>query len=267
MTEVQTKLNNGFMPLPNNLCEALYSSRLSGTEYAVILFVYRQTVGFQNDDRLLTASYISVGTGIPCNTVQKALAKLIDKNILLASSPKAHTKRKLCVNQRVSEWLVENGVPKTVNLFVPTMFAENDQPSLPFYTNNKIQENKNNIINTGDRDILSLSPDDIAPVTNYQKIIDLFNSICGNSLPKVKQLTEQRRKLIRQANKYLQGDFDKLFRAVEDSDFLTGRNGKWTACNFDWILKPNNIVKILEGNYSNRTSTSKIAQRDYDEEF
>lgn len=43
-----------------------------------------------------------------------------------------------------------------------------------------------------------------------------------------------------------------LFKRVEASDFLTGRNGEWTACGFDWLLKENNIIKVLEGNYDNR---------------
>jgi hypothetical protein len=38
---------------------------------------------------------------------------------------------------------------------------------------------------------------------------------------------------------------------VQDSDFLTGRTGKFTA-SFDWIIKPANRQKILEGNYANK---------------
>ena len=35
-------------------------------------------------------------------------------------------------------------------------------------------------------------------------------------------------------------------------EFLTGRDGKWHGCSFDWILKPANWQKITEGNYENK---------------
>ena len=38
---------------------------------------------------------------------------------------------------------------------------------------------------------------------------------------------------------------------MQDSDFLSGKNGKWYGCNFDWILKPENLKKILSGAYDN----------------
>ncbi len=40
-------------------------------------------------------------------------------------------------------------------------------------------------------------------------------------------------------------------RRMAESDFLNGRNnGAWTA-TIDWMLRPNNFTKIIEGNYDN----------------
>lgn len=89
---------------------------------------------------------------------------------------------------------------------------------------------------------------------DYNSVVNLFNSIC-TSLPQIKKLTEKRRKAIKSADKTLDGDFKKLFETVESSDFLTGRSGKWNGCGFDWVLNPSNLVKILEGNYTNKLST------------
>ena len=41
-----------------------------------------------------------------------------------------------------------------------------------------------------------------------------------------------------------------LLRKVNDSDFLSGRSSDWCA-TFDWIMKPANMVKVVEGNYDN----------------
>lgn len=35
------------------------------------------------------------------------------------------------------------------------------------------------------------------------------------------------------------------------SDFLNGRNNKCWVASLDWLLRPNNFVKVIEGNYDN----------------
>ena len=47
-------------------------------------------------------------------------------------------------------------------------------------------------------------------------------------------------------------EFGRICRQVEESDFLTGRSGKWTGCSLDWLLRPENWQKVREGNYSQR---------------
>lgn len=57
----------------------------------------------------------------------------------------------------------------------------------------------------------------------------------------------------------------EVFKQVEQSDFLTGRNGRWGKCGIDWILKPENFSKIIEGNYDNRKPTDTKSSFDLDE--
>ncbi|WP_405345637.1 phage replication initiation protein [Ruminococcus sp.] len=100
---------------------------------------------------------------------------------------------------------------------------------------------------------------------DYQAVVDKFNSIC-KSLPRVKSLNDERRKAIKNAQKVLDGmTFDELFSKIESSDFLTGRGGKWSCC-FDWILKPTNLTKIVEGNYNN-LSCNNPSNTTYSEEW
>ena len=99
---------------------------------------------------------------------------------------------------------------------------------------------------------------------HYQEIIDLFNSICV-SLNKVRNLTDTRKKKIKSAYKLLNGDYEGLFKRVEESDFLSGRSGKWDKCGFDWIMKQENMVKILEGNYDNKGGNNSGENRKHSE--
>lgn len=88
---------------------------------------------------------------------------------------------------------------------------------------------------------------------DFQAVISLFNSIC-TSLPKIQKLTENRKRNIRNADKQLNSDFKSFFEKVERSDFLSGRKTDWKA-SFDWILNPQNLVKVIEGNYENKSKS------------
>ena len=95
---------------------------------------------------------------------------------------------------------------------------------------------------------------------NVNLVSERWNQIV-TSLPKVSRLTEQRKKSIK-AKKATLEEFEEVFKKVESSDFLSGRNKKWLACGFDWVLEPRNWTKIIEGNYDRQEFTqqkSKIA--------
>lgn len=108
-----------------------------------------------------------------------------------------------------------------------------------------------------DNTLLSVSADTKQRI-NYEDIMSLFNSICV-SLPKIRNLTDLRKQKIRKASKELNGDFESFFKKIENSDFLTGKNGNWNGCNFDWVFKPQNLIKIIEGNYDNKKPKSETA--------
>lgn len=96
---------------------------------------------------------------------------------------------------------------------------------------------------------------------DYKVILDSFHSIC-KSLPKVVKFTDQRQKALDSAQKVLgEVTFEKFFEKIEKSDFLAGRKSAW-RCDFDWVLKTENIVKILEGNYDNRSEKKKADYSD-----
>ena len=88
--------------------------------------------------------------------------------------------------------------------------------------------------------------------SKYEEIINQYHNILPE-LPKMIKITPKRKTLLNSLLK----DFDEktmieVFQMAKESDFLTGKidSSKWKA-SFDWILNPNNFVKILEGNYKN----------------
>ena len=88
-----------------------------------------------------------------------------------------------------------------------------------------------------------------------EKVISDFKRICIG-LVQPEKLTDHRRRLIYQAE--ADGvDFTELFERAQQSDFLTGRDGKGGGFGFDWVLEPKNRQKIIEGNYDNRGQPTK----------
>ena len=89
-----------------------------------------------------------------------------------------------------------------------------------------------------------------------EKVISDFKRIC-TGLVQPEKLTDHRRRLIYQAE--ADGvDFTELFERAQQSDFLTGRDGKGGGFGFDWVLDPKNRQKIIEGNYNNRAPTKTV---------
>ena len=107
----------------------------------------------------------------------------------------------------------------------------------------KVKENKEEI----------LSPAALSTAAPFDHIVSLYHSFCP-ALPKLQRLTDKRKKTIR-ARWRADPDLEKfklLFNKAQASDFLTGRDGKWTNCNFDWLMHEHNMLKVLEGNYDTR---------------
>ena len=106
---------------------------------------------------------------------------------------------------------------------------------------------------------------------DYSSVYNSYNSICSDMVTAIDSLS--RRCAVDNAMELLDGvTFDELFERVRQSDFLTGRNGKWYGCNFDWIMQPEHLQKIMSGAYDNPSPkkpsppayTKPIRQTSYD---
>lgn len=89
-----------------------------------------------------------------------------------------------------------------------------------------------------------------------EQILQLYHEKCP-SLPKVLKLTVKRVKLVNaRLKEYSIDDITKVFEKAERSEFLKHGSGTWKGADFEWILNTNNFLKIMEGNYDNKTNTA-----------
>ena len=133
----------------------------------------------------------------------------------------------------------------------------------PYATNRRIVKNSNNILkkeNIKERKEVDSqnSPTFVATATqkvDYSKLLEFFNQTIrdgGSVIKEIRQLTE-RRKLAIQARARENGkeSLMEVIKQAAKSDFLNGRNDRGWVADFDWLMRPNNFVKVLEGNYNN----------------
>ena len=55
-------------------------------------------------------------------------------------------------------------------------------------------------------------------------------------------------------------DFLKAIKSINECPFLLGQNERGWVITFDWLIKPSNFAKVLEGNYKPRVTQSVIQQ-------
>lgn len=89
---------------------------------------------------------------------------------------------------------------------------------------------------------------------NYSELRDFFNAEADkakSAMPRINGISEARKKYIQA--RYREFGYDALFKAITNavqSDFLNGKNRRGYIANFDWIFKPTNFPKVLDGNYN-----------------
>lgn len=100
--------------------------------------------------------------------------------------------------------------------------------------------------------------------SQINQIINLWNSLDGN-IPKITALnsgTKRHKMLIARIREY---NFDTVCKAIDNikqSRFLQGYVNDF-AITFDWFVRPNNFIKVLEGNYTDKPSQEPKREEGY----
>lgn len=95
-------------------------------------------------------------------------------------------------------------------------------------------------------------------------VMDYFNTRFSGRLPLIAKMTPRRASVIlARAADYGEESVKSMLDNVANSPFLLGENTRrWHAC-FDWLFKPDNFVKVLEGNYLNAHKDEKNSGSDW----
>lgn len=91
----------------------------------------------------------------------------------------------------------------------------------------------------------------------YKNIIELYHNLCPK-MNGVKAINDFRKGLMNaRLSEYGIEKITVVLRKAGESDFLNGRNDKAWKADFEWILRPQNFIKVLEGKYENKITSKE----------
>ena len=97
---------------------------------------------------------------------------------------------------------------------------------------------------------------------DWGAFMQTFNDMLAPAIPKIQTMSESRRQKVKAIVKeFGKESIMKVFEHVRNSDFLMGHNKSGWHCDFDWIFKKNNYIKILEGNYDNGVNQANHSEK------
>lgn len=136
----------------------------------------------------------------------------------------------------------------------------------------KLKDNStvyNNTINKDNRSTQKEKPKNInITKEEVKQIIDKWNSIAKNTkIPQIRSINKNTKRYNSLNARYKDYGLETLIEGIDSirrSSFLRGETKNWTI-TFDWYLLPNNIIKVLEGNYIDKSSpaSSTLNNQDY----
>ncbi len=90
---------------------------------------------------------------------------------------------------------------------------------------------------------------------DFQFVVDNYHMLCPK-MNKVEVINDFREGLINaRVGEYGMETVIKILRIAGESNFLNGKNDKAWKADFEWIMRPTNFLKILEGKYKNVNNT------------
>lgn len=101
---------------------------------------------------------------------------------------------------------------------------------------------------------------DIITQNEKEFIIEEWNKLNLQQLRSINNSTKRYQMLKARKKQYGLKEIIEAIRRIKKSSFLQGQNNRNWTITFDWFIKPNNFIKVLEGNYDdfeNKQSSNK----------
>ncbi len=257
-----TEPKKGFTAVPNQLLEAIYSSNFTVTELKIILAVIRYTYGYNRQCSELSIQFIANATGVSRDFVAKCIRKLTAGKVLTVYKEDTRTTPKqLGINAVTDLWYNSAGVVCSDRAgVVQDVYSGVAQDEHSGVEKGVAQEYHQDINN---KKINKENKKESVYAPEITQVIELFNSVCRAYTPVVRINSTTADRILFLLEHYPIDRIETGFTYAQRSQFLrNGKNG-WRP-NFEWMINPDNMSKILDGNYG---GTQESDDPDYWQSF
>lgn len=104
---VNPQTGNGYTPVANEILDQIIKLPLNGTQFRLLITVWRYTYGFSRKEHELSESFIAKATGISKRNISTELNNLIKMNIIIVVRPHTDTKpRTISFNKHYDRWSI-----------------------------------------------------------------------------------------------------------------------------------------------------------------
>lgn len=151
-------------------------------------------------------------------------------------------------------------IPKDANVCHGMPRHTNECKRMPMDYDNDINKStnvdyNNNVKNKATKVAMSPSGDD---AIDYAGLVSYFNATLkkyNSVIPTIRDIKGKRKDAVRaRVRERGKKSLATVFEKAAASDFLNGKNDRGFFATFDWVICPNNFIKVLEGNYDNRNN-------------
>ncbi len=99
------QVQNGYTRIANEILEKVMQTPFNGTQFRILLAVWRLTYGFRRKEHEMSVSFLSNYINSSRSQVARELANLIERNILLVSDTGRRNTRVIQFNKNYEDWI------------------------------------------------------------------------------------------------------------------------------------------------------------------
>ena len=212
---------------------------------------------------------LSIGYGISKAKLQEYIDFMI-KVELLREDENGYYSKRMMEHKQIRKKLSDAGKKGAMSRWGDRKTTEKlkKENSHPIAKERKVKESK--VKEMGDTNVsMSDAEHPTQEKIDYKALISFFNEetqgVFGNVLYPI---SEKRKSSIRaRINEFGKDGFTEMIRKASKSNFLRGDGNKGFVAKFDWMIRPTNFQKIIEGNYDNRNKGYSGSAEANDEEL
>lgn len=108
-------------------------------------------------------------------------------------------------------------------------------------------------------DISTVSNETVCRTSDVRRVIEVWNDTGLTQVTKITADTNRGKMLKARIREYGVDGVLKAIENVKNSTFLKGQNQRGFEATFDWFVKPNNFLKVFEGNYTDADSAAGVS--------